>query len=131
MTGRAFSAAFPTGLATVGNIGAYDVDRSAGRAIGTSKLDWEGRQKPEVGTCASVAASANSAVPLLQRHILDRVERIVNARKAGIPELERAHKAALFALLAVKRDMRGPRLARPTLPSRDSRAAELLFQEGL
>jgi hypothetical protein len=83
---------------------------------------------PEVGTCASVAASANSAVPLLQRHILDRVERIVNARKAGIPELERAHKAALFALLAVKRDLRGPALL--ALGSRGSRVATHFFDQG-
>lgn len=52
---------------------------------------------------------------LIQRHILLSVERIKNARAAGLPELERMHKAALFALLAVKRELRATRVADPDI----------------
>lgn len=46
------------------------------------------------------------ALGILQSEILATATKIRNARLAGVPAAERSHKAALFALLRVRKTLR-------------------------
>ena len=55
---------------------------------------------------AAIARAEISALDIVQREVIATAHKVRDARLAGVPVVERSHKAALFALLRVRRELR-------------------------